>query len=191
MSNTNTPNDELIEQVMEALPRFRRSLLQHGGGPRPHRGRRGGPFGDHGHGPKGRLGRGRRGWGGPDAPAQMRIVMQLYRRGPAKISDIASWIGISLPTASEQIDRLVEAGMAERRVNPEDRREVLVDLSPRAIERAGFVWNLQRARIQRVLERFTPEEQPLIVRVLNAFADVFEQDPDESEEEDQPGPEML
>ena len=190
MSNTNTPNDELIEQAMEALPRFRRSLFQHGG-PRPHRGRRGGPPGDHGHGPRGRFGPGRRGSGGPDAPAQMRIVMQLYRRGPAKISDIASWIGISLPTASEQIDRLVDAGMAERRVNAEDRREVLVELSPKAIERAGYIWDLQRARMQRVFERFTPDEQPLVVRVLEAFAEVFEQDPEEQTDDDDRGPVTL
>lgn len=190
MSNTNTPNEELIEQAMDVLPRFRRGMMQPGG-PRGRHWRRGGPFGEHGHGPRGPLGRGRRGWGGPDAPAQMRLVMQLYRRGPAKISDIAGWVGISLPTASEQIDRLVEAGMAERRVNPEDRREVLIELSPKAIERAGYIWEMLRARVQRVFERFTPEEQPLVVRVLEAFADVFEQDPDDPAEDGASGAAVL
>ncbi|MGA7672161.1 MAG: MarR family transcriptional regulator [Nitrolancea sp.] len=188
---SNTPNEELIEEVMNLLPRFRKSMFQQGGGPRHHHGRRGGPPGGPGRGRRGRQGGGRHGWGGPGAPAQMRMVMQLYRRGPAKITDIASWAGISLPTASEQIDRLVEAGMAERRGNAEDRREVLVDLSPKAIELANYVWNRQRARVERALERFTPEEQPLVVRVLEAFADVFEQDPETLTDDDQLEPEVL
>ncbi len=102
--------------------------------------------------------------------------MQLYRQGPAKVGDIANWIGVSAPTASEQIDGLVEAGLAERTINPDDRREVLVELTPKAIELADYFWNLQRSRVAMVFDRFSPEEQPIVVRTLEAFADVFEQD---------------
>lgn len=175
-----TPSDELIEQAMEVLPRFRRSLFRHAGGSQHHHAQRGRPNGARGQGRKGRPGRDKRGRGGP---AQMRIVMQLYRQGPAKISDIADWTGISLPTASEQIDGLVDAGMAERKINPEDRREVLVELTPKAMELADYFWNLQRARVEQVFARFSPEEQPLVVRILEAFAEVFEQDPAEFDDD--------
>ncbi|MEZ4521926.1 MAG: MarR family transcriptional regulator [Thermomicrobiales bacterium] len=177
---SSTEQDELIERALDALPRFKRSMLQHMGGP-PHRhGRRGGPHwgrGGRGRGKKAFQERLRGRWGGPGSPAQMRIAMQLYRRGPAKVGDIASWIGVSAPTASEQIDGLVEAGLAERTVNPDDRREVLVELTPKAIELSDYFWNLQRSRVTAVFERFSPEERPIVVRTLEAFADVFEQDP--------------
>ena len=175
-----TSEDELIEQAMELLPRLRRNMFQNFSGMAGLRkGRRGGPPWKRGRKRNGRRGRGGRGWGGPGSPAQMRIAMQLYRQGPANVGDIAGWIGVSPPTASEQIDGLVEAGLAERTVNPDDRRQVLVDLTPKAIELADYFWNLQRARVAAVFERFTPEEQPLVVRTLEAFADVFEQDPAE------------
>ncbi|CAN5747299.1 hypothetical protein BH23CHL2_BH23CHL2_14530 [soil metagenome] len=172
--DTRTTEDELIDRALELLPRFKRSLFQHSGGDRhPH----GGPPWARGKRGKGRRGRGRRGWQGPGSPAQMRIAMQLYRHGPSKVGDIAGWIGVSAPTASEQIDGLVEAGLAERKINPDDRREVLVELTPKAIELADYFWQLQRSRVVAVFERFTPEEQPVVVRTLEAFAEVFEQDP--------------
>ena len=111
--------------------------------------------------------------------------MQLYRQGPSKVGDIANWIGVSAPTASEQIDGLVEAGLAERKINLDDRREVLVELTPKAVELADYFWQLQRSRVVAVFERFTPEEQPVVVRTLEAFAEVFEQDPAELEEDKQ------
>jgi DNA-binding MarR family transcriptional regulator len=107
----------------------------------------------------------------------MRIGMYLYQHGPAKVGDIADWLGVSAPTASEQVDGLVEAGKAERKVNPDDRREVLVELTPKAMEMMDYFWNLQRSRVQAVMARFTPEEQPIVIRTLEAFVEVFEQDP--------------
>jgi len=115
-------------------------------------------------------------WGGAGSPAQMGIAMQLYRQGPAKVGDIAQWIGVSAPTASEQIDGLVEAGLAERKINPDDRREVLVELTPKAIELADYFWNLQRSRVEQVFARFTPEERPVVVRTLETFAEILEQE---------------
>ena len=176
--DSRTTQDELIEQAMELLPRFRRSMFQHAGGPRRQRGRHGGP--PWARGRRGRGRRGRKGWDGPGSPAQMRIAMQLYRHGPARVGDIAEWIGVSPPTASEQIDGLVEAGLAERTINPDDRRQVLVELTPKAVELADYFWHLQRSRVEKVFERFSPEEQPLVVRTLEAFAEVFEEKPAEN-----------
>jgi DNA-binding MarR family transcriptional regulator len=179
--DTDTTEEERIEQVMELLPRVRRSMLHNGGrgmGPQ-RRGRRGGPpwqRGDEHHkGRRHKFGHGRKGW--KANPAKFRIGMMLYRHGPAKVGDIAAWLGVSAPTASEQIDSLVEAGLAERKVNPEDRREVLVELTPKAMEMADYFWKLQRSRVEAVMARFTPEEQPMVIRTLEAIAEVFEQDP--------------
>jgi DNA-binding MarR family transcriptional regulator len=178
-----TTENDLIEQAMELLPRFRRAMFQHAGGPRHRHGKHGGPPWARGRRGKGR--RGRKGWSGPSSPAQMRIAMQLYRHGPANVGDIAEWIGVSPPTASEQIDGLVEAGLAERTVNPDDRRQVLVELTPKAIELTDYFWHLQRSRVEKVFDRFDPEEQPLVVRTLEAFAEVFEEDPADPDQEKQ------
>jgi len=105
--------------------------------------------------------------------------MYLFRRGPAKVGDIAEWLGVSPPTVSEQVDHLVKRGWVERRVNPEDRREVLVELTPKAIELVSYVNDLQRAQVQTVLEAFEPEERPIVIRTLEVFSQVLQRDPRE------------
>jgi DNA-binding MarR family transcriptional regulator len=109
----------------------------------------------------------------------MKMALYLYRHGPAKVGDIAAWLGVSAPTASEQIDQMVTDGMAERRINPHDRREVLVELTPKATELAGYIYELQRAQVRAVLESFEPAERPTVIRTLEVFSKVLERDPRE------------
>jgi DNA-binding MarR family transcriptional regulator len=62
--------------------------------------------------------------------AQMRVLMLLSALGETRMSDLAHQQGISLSTLSSLADRLVEAGLAQRRSDPRDRRGVLVSLTP-------------------------------------------------------------
>ena len=62
--------------------------------------------------------------------AQMRVLMLLSALGETRMSDLAPKLGISLSTLSSLVDRLVEAGLAARREDPHDRRNVLVSLAP-------------------------------------------------------------
>jgi DNA-binding MarR family transcriptional regulator len=72
----------------------------------------------------------------PDFPdphvtmAQMRVLMLLSAMGEARMSDLVPKLGISLSTLSTLVDRLVDAGLALRRDDPRDRRNVLVSLTP-------------------------------------------------------------
>jgi DNA-binding MarR family transcriptional regulator len=52
--------------------------------------------------------------------------------GRITIGVLAERLGIRHNTAVELIDRLIANGLAERRQNPADRREVLIDLTHRA-----------------------------------------------------------
>jgi DNA-binding MarR family transcriptional regulator len=62
--------------------------------------------------------------------AQMRVLMLLSAVGEGRMSDIAPQLGISASTLSSLVDRLVEAGFAQRREDRRDRRSVLVSLAP-------------------------------------------------------------
>jgi DNA-binding MarR family transcriptional regulator len=63
--------------------------------------------------------------------AQMRVLMLLGAVGEARMSDLAPKLGISLSTLSSLVEKLVEAGFAQRRDDPRDRRNVLVSLTTR------------------------------------------------------------
>ena len=60
---------------------------------------------------------------------QFSILMQLHYRGSFSISEISNRFGISVPAASQLVDKLVQAGYLERAEDPKDRRARLLPLS--------------------------------------------------------------
>jgi DNA-binding MarR family transcriptional regulator len=104
---------------------------------------------------------------------QKRALIYLYQRGRCSVGQVASGLGISMPTASEMIDRLVEAGRVERQVNPADRRQVLVDLTPRAREYGNAMHELRRRQLRAAIERLAPHERPVFLRSLEALVEAL------------------
>src|SRR6202162_6250461 len=62
--------------------------------------------------------------------AQLRTLLILAEEGPLVIGQIAQRLGIGLSTGGHLVDRLVQAGLAERTEDSEDRRRTLARLSP-------------------------------------------------------------
>jgi len=63
--------------------------------------------------------------------SQMKGLRTLAYHGPVTVGQVADALKIGLPTASQLVDRLVQAGLAERGADPDDRRRILVRLSKR------------------------------------------------------------
>ena len=61
---------------------------------------------------------------------QLRTLFILAEGEPLVISQIAHRMGIGLSTGGHLVDRLVQAGLAERTEDVEDRRRTLVRLTP-------------------------------------------------------------
>ena len=64
--------------------------------------------------------------------AQLRTLFVLAEEGPLVIGHIAQRLGIGLSTGGHLVDRLVQAGLAERTEDAEDRRRTLARLLPKA-----------------------------------------------------------
>jgi DNA-binding MarR family transcriptional regulator len=108
---------------------------------------------------------------------QIKTLMHLYHNDPSTVSEIAAALGVGLPAASELIDRLVDDGLVERGVNPDDRRQVLVRLTAEARDFATRIHQLRRAQIRAALERMEPHERPVFVRSMQAFAEALRLEP--------------
>ncbi|WP_129338321.1 MarR family winged helix-turn-helix transcriptional regulator [Cellulomonas endophytica] len=68
---------------------------------------------------------------GVDVPhAGVTIVRMLARQGAVPLAEVATALGVDLSVASRQVAALVDDGLAERTVDPEDRRARLVALTP-------------------------------------------------------------
>ena len=61
---------------------------------------------------------------------QLRTLFILAEGEPLVISQVAHRMGIGLSTGGHLVDRLVQAGLAERTEDVEDRRRTLVRLTP-------------------------------------------------------------
>ena len=61
---------------------------------------------------------------------QLRTLFILAEGEPLVIGQIAQRLGIGLSTGGHLVDRLVQAGLAERTEDVEDRRRTLVRLTP-------------------------------------------------------------
>jgi DNA-binding MarR family transcriptional regulator len=109
--------------------------------------------------------------------AQAKATSHLYHSGPTPVGELANAIGLSMPAASELVDRLVEEGYAEREINPADRRQVLVSLTPRAIEVAHEMNQLRRTQMRSAIARLEPDERPVFVRSLQALASALQEPP--------------
>jgi MarR family transcriptional regulator, organic hydroperoxide resistance regulator len=63
--------------------------------------------------------------------AQLRTLFVLAEEGPLVIGRIAQRLGIGLSTGGHLVDRLVQAGLAVRTEDVEDRRRTLARLTPK------------------------------------------------------------
>jgi DNA-binding MarR family transcriptional regulator len=90
--------------------------------------------------------------------AQLRVLLVLYARGPSRMSDIASYVGIAISTATSIVDNLVKKGLVTRSDDPEDRRLVICRLSLEGQELINRLWVLGRGQIKRLLQGMTLEQ---------------------------------
>lgn len=107
---------------------------------------------------------------------QMKVIACLHHNGRLPVKDVAAALGVTMPTASELIDKLVDDGLLRREVNPADRRQVLVALTPAAEEVGRRFHELRRAQIQRAFDLLEPEERPIFLKSLRAWAEALKTD---------------
>jgi DNA-binding MarR family transcriptional regulator len=61
-------------------------------------------------------------------------VLHLLSVGDLNMSELVARLGVTLPTVSGVVDRLVDRGLIARRANPSDRRRVFVGITPAGTE---------------------------------------------------------
>lgn len=65
---------------------------------------------------------------------QIRVLYTLSLGGITNVGRIATKLGVGISTTSHLVERLVRAGLVERLVDPDDRRRILVCLTPKGAD---------------------------------------------------------
>jgi len=105
---------------------------------------------------------------------QLHVVMNIRKQGPMSISQIARMMEVSPPSASVMVDRLVEKGLLIRRQSTEDRRKVVVQISPEAIKTSHEIENTILAFFAGMVKKVGPEVTRKWCEVLDRVKTVLE-----------------
>lgn len=93
------------------------------------------------------------------AMSQVKLLLLIARPEQRfKVTDVAEFMGVTNAAASRAIDRLVQRGLIDRSVSPEDRRAVDLSLTPMSRELLDRFTEIRNRELMRVLGDF-PEDR--------------------------------
>lgn len=101
---------------------------------------------------------------------QFGVLNQVLDRGSLSMSELAVARNVALNTATSLVDRLVAAGLLERRSDPNDRRVVRVVTTAKGRTLVERLRSLRRAAIRRLLDELSDEEIGEILTAMPALA---------------------
>ncbi len=108
---------------------------------------------------------------------QVHAIMVARDRDQATITEIAGVLGVSLPSASAMVDRLVEKGILVRRHDRRDRRRVLVSVAPKAVREIEKINDTILQSFVDLVEKIGPETTAQWCEVLRRVNQVLEKEP--------------
>ena len=100
---------------------------------------------------------------------QFRTLVILFNEGPINLATLAQLLGVQPSTTGRMVDRLVDAGLIDRRPHPRSRRELVAVLTAHGQRVVREVTGHRRAEIAEVVGKMPARERRGLVRALNAF----------------------
>jgi DNA-binding MarR family transcriptional regulator len=104
---------------------------------------------------------------------QVKALIFLYDNGDRSMTELAAGLAVSLPSASELVDRLVDRGLVDRMTDPADRRRVLVSLTEPAIGYGRRIHDLRRMQARAALDEMPAGERACFVQSIRTLAAVL------------------
>ncbi|MBC9713273.1 MarR family transcriptional regulator [Streptomyces sp. TRM66268-LWL] len=102
---------------------------------------------------------------------QFRLLVVLCAQGESKLVALADALGVSPSTAMRMTDRLIAAGFADRQINPANRRETVLRLTPEGARLVEEVTARRQGEIAEIVERLAPAQRTALVEALTAFTE--------------------
>ncbi|MDT0438182.1 MULTISPECIES: MarR family winged helix-turn-helix transcriptional regulator [Streptomyces] len=100
---------------------------------------------------------------------QFRMLVVLATRGATKLVVLADLLQVAPSTAMRMVDRLIAAGLADRRANPGNRRETLLQATDEGRRAVEDVTARRRAEIAAIVARLGPTQRLALIEALGAF----------------------
>jgi DNA-binding MarR family transcriptional regulator len=98
------------------------------------------------------------------------LLAYIAERPGARGSDLATFFGVGRATVSRQLSRLVELGLVERTVDPEDSRGQRITLTPDGAARFDRARTSRVAMLEGALATWETEDVAELARLLNRYS---------------------
>jgi DNA-binding MarR family transcriptional regulator len=102
----------------------------------------------------------------PLGPRHVAALEQL-RGGPLTVGELASRLGVTMPTVSGVLAELDRAGLVQRHPDPADRRRTIVQFAPGQIDLIGQWLDGAASPLARVLDQLSPSEQQAFLKAMS------------------------
>lgn len=109
---------------------------------------------------------------------QLRVLVMVSTSGPLNLSAVAEGLGVHASNATRTCDRLVTAGLLDRRDAEDDRRHVALTLTDEGRQLVQSVIEHRRSAIERVLAGMPAALRDGLAGDLQAFAAAAGEVPD-------------
>ena len=98
-----------------------------------------------------------------------RVLEVLADERGRSMSVLAAEIGMQLPATSKLVDRMTEAALVQRSVDPEDHRRVILHISDFGLQKVAALERDVREHRNRIGRAFGPERQAQLSELLKDF----------------------
>ena len=106
--------------------------------------------------------------------SQFIVLRSVALRGqPVNMQALADAALLSCATMTGIVDRLVRMGLVSRQRDAQDRRQVLVDLTPAGLAVLKQVQSSRRQRLSETLQRLSSQDATELLRLLGAYLEAF------------------
>lgn len=106
---------------------------------------------------------------------QFRMLVVLATHGAMKLATLAGHLAVNPSTAMRMAERLTTAGLIDRQVNPDNRREIKLRLTQSGRRIVDEVTARRREEIAAIVTHMPSDQRTGLVRALHAFADAGEE----------------
>lgn len=102
--------------------------------------------------------------------SQAKVLYLVQAEPDIRMSGLAARLGVTLPSLSGVVDRLVDQGLLTRRDDPADRRQALVRITEAGISELELFRELNDRQVRNLLARLDPADLDVVERALHVLA---------------------
>ena len=105
----------------------------------------------------------------------MHLIEAIGDGDGTRMSDLASFLSLSMGTLTVAVDHLIEKGYVCRERNPRDRRVVLAALTRKGRQAFAHHAKFHQEMVDETIARLSPEETDILIRAMAGLTSFFEE----------------